>query len=147
MFAFWRGTGERREAEEEADKYGGRVFLSPRSRTEIWSYGEDGAENGVDGEKLGQVQQSGSFIGNYQRLLQDPPTINKFSTQMSGAYGKCVVAARMAGLEEVERSYRRKSLEAAAAISKIWERNMIKDKQERAKKMADLKDMMELLGI
>ena len=66
---------------------------------------------------------------------------------MNEAYSHCEVAAREAGQKQKEAMYKKKSLEAAAAISKIWERSMVKDKQEKAKKMTDLKDMMELFGL
>ena len=55
--------------------------------------------------------------------------------QMYEAYTHCEVAAGGAGHKQKETMYKKKSLESAAAISKIWERNMIKDKQERAKKI------------
>ena len=41
--------------------------------------------------------------------------------------------------------YRKKSLETGGAISKIFERNMIKAKQEEARKMEALEEMMEHL--
>ena len=41
---------------------------------------------------------------------------------MSGAYGMCEVAARATGERALEKMYRKKSLEVAAAISKIFER-------------------------
>ena len=53
MCAFRRGTEAGRGAEEAAEEYGERVFLSPRSRPESWSSDEDRAENEVDGGKLG----------------------------------------------------------------------------------------------
>ena len=56
-----------------------------------------------------------------------------FFTQMSGAYG------RVAGKEGEEKMYRKKSLEAAAAISKIYEREQIQAK-------AALKEEMEMMG-
>ena len=67
--------------------------------------------------------------------------------QIPLAYSHCEVVAREAGQKQKEAMYKKKSLEAAAAISKIWERSMVKDKQEKAKKMTDLKDMMELFGL
>ena len=67
---------------------------------------------------------------------------------MCEAYGHCEIAARDAGQKQKEEMYRKKSLEAAAAISKIWERDLIKDKQEEeAKRKADLKGMVELFGL
>ena len=52
----------------------------------------------------------------------------------------------MAGLEEVERSYRRKSLEAAAAISKIFERQQI-DAKAAFKEEERMMEMMGPIGI
>ena len=67
--------------------------------------------------------------------------------QMHEAYSHCEAAAREAGHKQKEAMYRKKSLVAAAVISKIWERSMIKAKQAQAKKMVDLKEMMELSGL
>ena len=53
----------------------------------------------------------------------------------------------MAGLEEVERSYRRKSLEAAAAISKIFERQQIEAKAAFKEEERMMEMMMSPIGI
>ena len=66
---------------------------------------------------------------------------------MPAAYSYCENAARLAGEKHKEVMYGRKCLEAAAAISNIFERNMIKARQAEARKMADLKEMMELFGL
>ena len=67
--------------------------------------------------------------------------------QIPLAYSHCEVVAREAGQKQKEAMYRKKSLEGAAAISKIWENQMIKANQAQAKKMADLKKMMERVGL
>ena len=51
---------------------------------------------------------------------------------MFQAYGHCEVAAREAGQKQKEAMYRKKSLEVAAAISKIWENKMIMIKAKQA---------------
>ena len=67
--------------------------------------------------------------------------------QIPLAYSHCEVVAREAGQKQKEAMYRKKCLEGAAAISKIWENQMIKANQAQAKKMADLKKMMERVGL
>ena len=65
-----------------------------------------------------------------------------FFAQMSGACSKCEVAARVAGKEGEEKMYRKKSLEAAAAIIKIYEREQIQAKAALKEGM----EMMEMMG-
>ena len=62
---------------------------------------------------------------------------------MYPVYNQCGDAAREAGQKQKEAMYRKKSLEAGGAISKIFERNMIKAKQEEARKMEASEEMME----
>ena len=58
---------------------------------------------------------------------------------MPEAYRHCEVAAGQAGEKQKEVMYGKKSLEAAAAISKIFERIQIKSKQQaEARQMAAL---------
>ena len=58
---------------------------------------------------------------------------------MPVAYGLCELAAWYAGENQKEEMYRKKSLEAAAAISKIFERDFTD--------IADLKEMLEGFGL
>ena len=66
---------------------------------------------------------------------------------MPEAYRHCEVAAVQAGQKQKEVMYRKKSLEAAAAISKIFKRIYEKTGQAQAKKRADLEEMMERFGL
>ena len=52
--------------------------------------------------------------------------------QMLLAYTECGMVAREAGQKQKEAMYRKKSLEVAAAISKIWENKMIMIKAKPA---------------
>ena len=56
----------------------------------------------------------------------------------------------IAGLKEMEKLYRKKSLEAAAAISKTFEKQQIKSKvafkREKSLEMANMVKMMSKLG-
>ena len=85
---------------------------------------------------------------------------------MSDAYGQCEEAAAetilcieagafkcnmdIAGLKEMEKLYRKKSLEAAAAISKTYEKQQIQSKvafkREKSLEMANMAKMMSKLG-
>ena len=66
---------------------------------------------------------------------------------MPAAYNLCQLAAWDAGEKQKEAMYRKKSLEAAAAISKISERNLIEINEKAARQMADLKEMMKRVDI
>ena len=85
---------------------------------------------------------------------------------MSDAYGQCEMAAAesilcreteaisyregTAGLKEVEKMYRKKSLEAAAAISKTFEKQQIKSKvafkREKEKERLEMASMMKMMS-
>ena len=87
---------------------------------------------------------------------------------MSDAYGQCEMAAAesilcretkaisyregTAGLKEMEKMYRKKSLEAAAAISKTFEKQQIQSKvafrrmEKKKVEMASMVKMMSKLG-
>ena len=87
---------------------------------------------------------------------------------MSDAYGQCEMAAAesilcreteaisycegTAGLKEVEEMYRKKSLEAAAAISKTFEKQQMQSKvafkrmEKKKVEMASMVKMMSKLG-
>ena len=65
---------------------------------------------------------------------------------MCKVYSHCEAVAREAGQKQKEAMYRKKSVEAAAAISKIWERRVRQGKarQDEATKM---EETMKRLGI
>ena len=84
---------------------------------------------------------------------------------MSDAYGQCEMAAAESilcreteaipyheGLKEMEKMYRKKSLEAAAAISKTFEKQQIQSKvafkrmEKKKVEMASMVKMMSKLG-
>ena len=87
---------------------------------------------------------------------------------MSDAYGQCEMAAAesilcreieaisyregTAGLKEMEKMYRKKSLEAAAAISKTFEKQQMQSKvafkrmEKKKVEMASMVKMMSKLG-
>ena len=88
---------------------------------------------------------SNQVAGLISEIFKTPINIKHmiaFFTQMSDAYGKCEVAAREAGMERTEEMYREKSLEAAAAISKIYEREQIQAKAALKEEM----EMMKMMG-
>ena len=66
---------------------------------------------------------------------------------MPEAYRHCEVAAGQAGQKQKEVMYRKKSLEAAAAISKIFKRIYEKTAQAQGRQRADLEEMMGRLGL
>ena len=71
---------------------------------------------------------------------------------MSHAYGKCAFAAAEMGAKEVEDEFQKKSLEAAAAISKTFEKQQIQSKvafkrmEKKKVEMASMVKMMSKLG-
>ena len=62
---------------------------------------------------------------------------------MYEVYGHCEVMAREAGKKEKQAMYNKKSLEAAAAVSKIFERVQIMKKLEESTKVNELKEMLK----
>ena len=66
---------------------------------------------------------------------------------MPEAYRHCEVAAGQAGQKQKEVMYRKKSLEAAAAISKIFKRIYEKTAQAQGRQRADLEEMMGRFGL
>ena len=62
---------------------------------------------------------------------------------MYEVYGHCEQMAREAGKKEKQAMYNKKSLETAAAVSKIFERVQIMKKLEESTKMIALKEMLK----
>ena len=62
---------------------------------------------------------------------------------MYEVYGHCEEIAREAGKKEKQAMYNKKSLEAAAAVSKIFERVQIMKKLEESTKVNALKEMLK----
>ena len=62
---------------------------------------------------------------------------------MYEVYGHCEVMAREAGKKEKQAMYNKKSLETAAAVSKIFERVQIMKKLEESTKVNELKEMLK----
>ena len=63
--------------------------------------------------------------------------------QMYEVYGHCKEMAREAGKKQKQSMYNKKSLEAAAAVSKIFERVQIMKKLEESTKVNELKEMLK----
>ena len=70
---------------------------------------------------------------------------------MSHAYGKCAFAAAEMGAKEVEEEFQKKSLEAAAAISKTFEKQQIQAKaafnQEMEMKKMEMMTTVHMMGM
>ena len=66
---------------------------------------------------------------------------------MYEVYGHCEVMAREAGKKEKQAMYNKKSLETAAAVSKIFERVQIMKKLEESTSMIALKEMLKQLRL
>ena len=62
---------------------------------------------------------------------------------MYEVYGHCEEIAREAGKKEKQAMYNKKSLEAAAAVSKIFERVQIMKKLEESTRMIAVKEMLK----
>ena len=62
---------------------------------------------------------------------------------MYEVYGHCEEMAREAGKKEKQAMYNKKSLEAAAAVSKIFERVQIMKKLEKSTRMIAVKEMLK----
>ena len=62
---------------------------------------------------------------------------------MYEVYGHCEEMAREAGKKEKQAMYNKKSLEAAAAVSKIFERVQIMKKLEESTRMIAVKEMLK----
>ena len=62
---------------------------------------------------------------------------------MYEVYGHCEEMAREAGKKEKQAMYSKKSLEAAAAVSKIFERVQIMKKLEKSTRMIAVKEMLK----
>ena len=62
---------------------------------------------------------------------------------MYEVYGHCEEMAREAGKKEKQAMYNKKSLEAAATVSKIFERVQIMKKLEESTRMIAVKDMLK----
>ena len=67
----------------------------------------------------------------------------KVFAQMYEVYGHCEQMAREAGKKQKQAMYNKKSLEAAAAVSKIFERVQIMKKLEESTKVLALKEMLK----
>ena len=62
---------------------------------------------------------------------------------MYEVYGHCEQMAREAGKKQKQAMYNKKSLEAAAAVSKIFERVQIMKKLEESTRMIAVKEMLK----
>ena len=62
---------------------------------------------------------------------------------MYEVYGHCEQMAREAGKKQKQAVYNKKSLEAAAAVSKIFERVQIMKKLEESTRMIAVKEMLK----
>ena len=62
---------------------------------------------------------------------------------MYEVYGHCEEMAREAGKKQKQAMYNKKSLEAAAAVSKIFERVQIMKKLEESTRMIAVKEMLK----
>ena len=62
---------------------------------------------------------------------------------MYEVYGHCEEMAREAGKKEKQAMYNKKSLETAAAVSKIFERVQIMKKLEESTRMIAVKEMLK----
>ena len=67
----------------------------------------------------------------------------KVFAQMYEVYGHCEEMAREAGKKEKQAMYNKKSLETAAAVSKIFERVQIMKKLEESTRMVAVKEMLK----
>ena len=62
---------------------------------------------------------------------------------MYEVYGHCEEMAREAGKKQKQAMYNKKSLETAAAVSKIFERVQIMKKLEESTRMIAMKEMLK----
>ena len=62
---------------------------------------------------------------------------------MYEVYGHCEEMAREAGKKQKQAMYNKKSLETAAAVSKIFERVQIMKKLEESTRMIAVKEMLK----
>ena len=67
----------------------------------------------------------------------------KVFAQMYEVYGHCEEMAREAGKKQKQAMYNKKSLETAAAVSKIFERVQIMKKLEKSTRMIAVKEMLK----